>query len=99
MNPGVVAAIWIVTLAIVVVLITPLVLYICWRLVRAARNIDRLFAVTYAAAAGVVDHTSHVPALEDTIAVAGGMLQTAGRLDEHSGAIEGLLVGRLREAR
>lgn len=94
-----VAVIWIITLAIIVVLLTPLVLYMCWRLVRAARNIDRLFAVTYGAAAGILESTSHVPALEDTITAAGGMLQTAARLDEHSGAIEGLLVARLREAR
>lgn len=93
-----VAGIWILTLAVIVVFLTPLVLYMCWRLVRAARNIDRLFSVTYAAAGGIVEHTSHVKALEDTIAVAGGMLETAGRLDQHSGAIEGLLLSRLEGA-
>ncbi len=97
MNPWV-AAVWIATLVVIVVFLTPLVLYLCWRLVRAARNIDRLFAVTYASAVGVVEHTSHEKALEDTIAVAGGMLETAGRLDQHSGAIEGLLLSRLRGA-
>lgn len=94
-----IAAIWIATLAVIVVFLTPLVLYMCWRLVRAARNIDRLFGVTYAAAGGAVEHTSHMGALEDTIAAAGGMLETAGRLDQHAGAIEGLLVQRLQEAR
>lgn len=54
MNPWV-AAIWIVTLVLIVFLITPFVLYLCWRLVRAARNIDRLFSVTYAAAGGIVE--------------------------------------------
>lgn len=93
-----VAALWILTLAVIVVFLTPLVVYMCWRLVRAARNIDRLFAVTHAAAAGVVEHTSHVKALEDTISVAGGMLDTAGRLDQHSGAVEALLISRLKGA-
>ncbi len=97
MNPWV-AAVWIASLAVIVVFLTPLVLYLCWRLVRAARNIDRLFTVTYAAAVGVVESTSHEKALEDTIAVAGGMLETAGRLDQHSAAIEGLLLSRLRGA-
>lgn len=97
MNPWV-AVIWIATLAVIVFVLTPLVLYMCWRLVRAARNIDRLFAVTYAAAGGVVEHTGQVKVLEDTIEVAGGMLETAGRLDQHSGAIEALLLGRLRSA-
>lgn len=97
MNPWV-AAIWIVTL-VLIVLITPLVLYLCWRLVRAARNIDRLFRVTYAAAGGIVENTSHVTALEDTIAVAGGMLETAASLDAHAAAIEGLLLSRLQGVR
>lgn len=93
----VVATIWIFTLAIVV-LITPLVLYRCWRLIRGAHNIERHFAVTLEAAVGVVGNTSHTKALEDTIGVAGGMLETAADLDAHSGAIEGLLIGRLPRA-
>ena len=88
--------IWIVTLALIVVVVTPLVLYLCWRLMRAARNVHRHFEVTLAAAAGVVKSTSHVRALEDTIAVAGGMLETAQALDQHSGAIERLLLSRLK---
>lgn len=87
--------IWIVTLAIVVLVVTPLVLYLCWRLVRAARNIERHFAITLQAAAGVVENTAAVPALEDTIAVASRMLETAVSIDETSAAIEKLLVTRL----
>jgi hypothetical protein len=90
-----IAVIWIVTLALIVVVITPLVLYLCWRLVRGAHNIERHFAVTLTAAVGVAGNTGHVKALEDTIEVAGGMLETAGNLDTHSGAIEQLLIGRL----
>ncbi len=87
--------IWLVTL-VLIVLITPLVLYLCWRLVRAARNIKRHFAVTLQAAAGIAGSTAAVPALEDTIATAGGILTTAGSVDKTSGAIEELLVGRLQ---
>lgn len=94
---GVIFTIWIITL-LIVVLITPFVLYRCWRLIRAARNIEQHFRITLQAAVGVVGNTSHVKALEDTIAVAGGMLETAAGLDKHSGAIEGLLISRLPKA-
>jgi len=94
----IVAAIWIITLAIIVLIVTPYVLYLCWRLVRGAHNIERHFAATLTAAVGIVGNTSHVKALEDTIGVAGGMLETAANLDAHSGAIEGLLVSRLPKA-
>jgi hypothetical protein len=87
--------IWLVTL-VLIVLITPLVVYMCWRLVRAARNVERHFAVTLQAAAGIARSTAAVPALEDTIATAGGILTTAGSVDKTSGAIEELLVGRLQ---
>lgn len=93
-----VAGIWIATLAVIVVIVTPYVLYLCWRLVRAARNVERHFTVSLAAAVGVAGSTSHVKALQDTIDVAGGILATAADIDQHSGAIEGLLVSRLPKA-
>ena len=96
MDP-VAASIWIATLAIIVLVVTPYVLYLCWRLVRAARNIERHFAVTLKAAVGIAGNTSHVKALEDTIGVASGMLETAGKIDAHSAAIENLLVSRLKQ--
>ena len=91
-----IATIWIVTLA-VIVLLTPLVLYLCWRLVRGAKNIEHHFEVTLKAATGVAAGTAAIPALQDTIGVAGGMLQTAGSIDQHSAAIVGLLASRLKE--
>jgi len=93
----VIAGIWIVTLLIVVA-ITPFVLYRCWRLIRGAHNIEQHFRVTLQAAVGIAGSTGHTKALEDTIGVAGGMLETAANLDAHSGAIEGLLIGRLPKA-
>ena len=92
-----VEVIWALTLAVIVLIVTPYVLYLCWRLVRGAYNIEHHFAVTLTAAVGVAGSTAAIPALEDTIAVAGGMLQTAGSIDAHSGAIVGLLASRLKE--
>lgn len=88
--------IWIITLLIIVLVVTPLVLTLCWRLVQGAKDIHHNFEGTLTAAAGVVKNTSYVPALKDTITVAGGMLETAGKIDEHSGAIEQLLITRLK---
>ena len=87
--------VWILTLLLILA-ITPLVLVLCYRLVQGALGIHHHFERSLEAAAGVVGNTSHVKALEATIGVAGGMLETAGRLDQHSGAIEQLLVGRLK---
>lgn len=89
--------IWIITLAVIVLAVTPLVLYLCWRLVRASKNIEQHFAITLKAAVGVVGGTAAIPALEDTISVAGGMLETAGSIDARSGAIVNLLATRLKE--
>ncbi len=87
--------IWIVTLAIIVLVLTPLLLYYCWRLVRAAHNIERHFAVTLTAAVGVVHSTAATSELSATIATAKEMLSTAGSIEQTSTAIEDLLLSRL----
>lgn len=94
-----VQVLWDVLLLVVVAAVVPLVLYRAVRLVRAARAIETHFEVTLAAAAGIVQNTAPTtPALNETIAVAGDILGTAGELDSHSGAIEELLSGRARGA-
>ena len=87
--------VWLLTLAAVVLGVTPLVLYRCWRLVHAARDVNRHFGVTLAAAKGVAAHTAAIPALADTIGVAGQMLESAASIERTSAAIVGLLVGRM----
>lgn len=90
-----VQVLWDVLLAVVVAVVVPVVLYRAARLVRACRNIDVLFSTTLTAAAGVVRNTEPAaPALDTTITTATGILGTAGRIDEHSAAIEGLLAQR-----
>ena len=92
----VVATIWIVTLLTIVLVMVPLILPLCFRLVKASYNIRHHFEVTLEAAVGVVGNTAPVTALADTITVAGGMLETAGSIDAQAASIEGLLVGRLK---
>lgn len=93
------AIIWIIFLAIVLFAITPPVLYLCARLVIAARSIDRLFQESLRAAQGVADSTQHISALQDTMGTTGAMLQTASAIHEHSRTLERLLVDRLRGGR
>lgn len=83
---------WDIALFIVIAAIVPLVLYRAARLVRAARAIAVEFKVTLTAAGGVARNTQPTSAaLDETITTAGGILATAGQIDQHSAAIEGLL--------
>ncbi|MDA8394783.1 MAG: hypothetical protein ACYCX9_12340 [Candidatus Dormibacteria bacterium] len=90
--------IWIVTLAIIVFVMTPLVVFQCRRLVRAAHDIERHFSVILTAAAGVVSATAATTELGGTITTAGEMLATAGSIEQTSTAIEDLLTSRLQGA-
>ncbi|MHB8718271.1 MAG: hypothetical protein ACYDAC_05170 [Candidatus Dormibacteria bacterium] len=86
---------WDVALLIVIAVIVPLVIYRCIRLVRGARGIAVNFHATLQAAAGVAANTAPTGvALDQTIAVATDILATAGQIDGHAAAIEGLLQQR-----
>jgi hypothetical protein len=91
--PGAVYVLWIIAL-VLVVLILPIVVYTLHRLLRAGLRIKRYTAEMLTAGLGVAGNTQHIAELENTIAVATGILQTAGAIDEHSGAIENLLASR-----
>ena len=54
----------------------------------------RYMAEMLAAGVGIAENTASVSALNDTIAVAGGMVETAGQLKEHSGTIAQVLAQR-----
>ena len=85
--PTAVYVIWAILL-IVAVLVLPLIVRLLHRTWKAARNIEIYFAEMLEAGLGIAGNTEHIKALEDTIAVAGEMLDTAGGLDEHAGVIE-----------
>jgi hypothetical protein len=92
--PGAVYVIWWVVLAIAVLIVVPLALYLLQRTLGAARHIERYFAETLASGAVIAESTSAEPALNDTIAVASGMLETAGAIEQKAGAAAGVLVER-----
>lgn len=86
---------WDVLLLLVIVAVVPLVVHLAHRLVRASRSIAIHFEVTEKAAVGIVGNTSPTtPALNQTISLAGELLETAAAIDQHSSALEQLLSQR-----
>ena len=92
--PSVVYVIWGTVLAVVVIVIVPLAIGLLQRTLNAALSIRRYFAEMLTAGVGIAENTASVSALNDTIAVAGGMVETAGQLEEHSATIAQLLAQR-----
>jgi hypothetical protein len=94
--PDSVYLIWQTVLLIVVIVIVPLAIFLLQRTLNAAISIRRYLHDMLAAGVGIAENTSSVTALNDTIAVAGGMLETAGNLKEHSGTIATVLSERAK---
>ena len=91
--------IWAATLLIVVVVIVPLAVLLLHRTLRAAISIRRYLDEMLAAGVGIAGHTASISALDDTIAVAGGMVAVAGDIKSHSGTIATVLAQRAGAAR
>lgn len=92
--PTAVAVIWWVTLALAGFVILPLVAYLLHRALDAARQIDRNAARALEAGLGVAGNTANIAALDQTIATATTILDTAERIETHTGQIAGVLAGR-----
>jgi hypothetical protein len=76
--PNAVYVIWGIGLIVTLVVFVPLAVYVLHRTWRAARSIQWYAAEALTAAAGIAGNTKYVPALDDTISVAGQMLGVAG---------------------
>ena len=96
--PTAVYVIWIITLAIAVVVILPLVVYLLQRTLTAARNIERYFAEMRDAGVGIANNTHHIKDLDDTIAVATQLLSTAESIKAHTGTIGSALTERVAKS-
>lgn len=92
--PTAVYVIWIVVLAVAVLIILPLTVYLLQRTLNAARNIERYLAEMRDAGVGIANNTDHITALDDTIAVATQLLETAAAIKEHTATIETTLAAR-----
>lgn len=91
----VVYAIWIIGLILALIL-GPLATYHLSRLLEAARYTERYTAETLQAGVGIAGNTQAIAALDTTIQVAQGMLDSAGKIDRHTADIEQLLADRAR---
>lgn len=92
--PILVYVLWWVLLIVAVVVVLPVLVYMLHRTLNAARGIERNFAVALEAGLGIAGNTANVAALEDTITVAGGILETAGQIEQHAATIETALGAR-----
>ena len=92
--PTAVYAIWWTVLIIVVVVIVPLAITLLHRTLRAALSIRRYLAEMLEAGVGIAANTSSIPALNDTIRVAGSMVLTAGSIKGRTGTIATVLSER-----
>ena len=89
-----VAGIWAAGLALTLVVFVPLAVILLHRLWRVARSIQLYARDALTAAAGIAGHTAQIGALDQTIGVAGGILTTAGRIEQTLQAATGLLARR-----
>lgn len=92
--PTAVYVIWAIALAIVILVVIPLTVYLLHRTLTAARNIEQYLAEMRDAGVGIANNTDHVAGLDDTIEVAGQILETAGAIEEHAATIETTLEAR-----
>lgn len=92
--PGAVYVIWWIMLIAAVVVVLPLVVWLLNRVLTAARNIKGYTATTLEAGVGIVGNTAATAALQDTIALATEMLQTARSIEERTAIIQQVLTQR-----
>lgn len=85
---------WWIGLILTLVVLIPLAVYLLHRTWRAARSIQYYAAGALAAAAGIVDNTRPISALDTTIDVAGDMVGAAGQIASKLDTIATVLAAR-----
>lgn len=89
--PTAVLALWWIALGLTLLVIVPIALVLLHRTWRAARNIQRYSAEVLEAGLGIAGNTALLPALEDTIAGAGPLLERTGAIRDLAAEIERIL--------
>jgi len=87
---------WIILL-IVTVLVLPIIVKLLNDVFHASRRIERYFKEMLAAGVGIASHTEHIKALNSTIEVASGILDVAGKTNEHTSVLGGALKSRAEQ--
>lgn len=89
--------IWIVTLLVVALIIVPVALHYLRHALTAARHIERNLSDMLDAGLNIARHTSAVPTLNDTIAVAVEMKPVARNIETKTAAVATLLASRAKK--
>ena len=84
-------AIWIITLAIVALVIVPVAFIYLRRAIKAAWAIERNLADMLTAGVMIAEHTGAIPALDDTITTAVAMKPVADSIEAKTRAVADLL--------
>ena len=86
--------IWAITLLVVIIVIVPLAIALLHRTFSAAWSIRLYLREMLEAGVGIAGNTASITALNDTIRVAGTLVETAGSIKQHSGTIANVLATR-----
>ena len=84
--------IWGATLAIITVVVVPLALYLLHRTLKAARSIERYARESLTAGVGIATNTAAIPALEQTLATAGSLVEASKLLKARADEIGSIAV-------
>lgn len=89
--PTTVLVLWWIALGLTVLVIVPLAVYLLHRTWRAARNIQRYSSAALEAGMGIAGNTALIPALDETIAAAGPLLERASAIHDLTETVAKLL--------
>jgi hypothetical protein len=92
--PPMVFTVWWIGLAITVVVLVPTAVYMLYSLWRTVQSIRLYASESLTAAAGIVEHTSHVAALDATVATASEILTAAEAVSAKLETIANVLARR-----
>ena len=84
--------IWGTTLVIITFVVVPVALYLLHRTLKAARAIERYALDSLTAGVGIATNTSAIPALEQTLATAGSLVDASKLLKARAEEIGGVAV-------
>lgn len=91
--PQVVYVFWIIILVVAVILL-PFIIWLLHKVLYSARHIERYLREMKEAGLGIAANTGHITALDSTIDVATGILDSAGKINTNAETIETVMADR-----
>jgi len=91
--PYIVYVLWIVVLVVALILF-PFIVRLLYKTFIAAKNIERYLREMKEAGMGIAGNTGHITALDSTIEVATGILDSAGKINTNAETIKTVMADR-----